>query len=743
MVYATRCFVLLANRTSILSSEMNGLVQNLSVGLACAVLAVGHTVATAEVTIPITENHNALKNPFKGWRGVNDAIATGNRRNANLYMPSGLPHESMVKWYIGWDDLEQFANDGPDKIVGYMDHTWSGLSERNIKVIPRVVLVNHQGDQIPADLPPLYNEAEDPARWRDDPWYERPEVQRRIERLVERLGVAWDTDPRVAYVQVGIQGKYGEQWDLGQMPKVEDYLHKAFSSAFKNKKLMIRGGGTFGWSPSKRLAESGPYGLFEDSFGLDRYEVEVRKFLQLDGGERWKHAPMGGEVRFYKNPAMGEDINEALARPASFKELERWMRAGHTSHMGLENWTPIDEANQQRATELHKLMGYRFVITECTFDGMTEPGGRFKIGFTVRNDGASPFYYDWPVRICLVDPTTQRRVWSAIMTSANLREWLPAEDWNPKEGKYQSPALPYHVNQTFDLPRELPVGEYAVTVEVLDPEGGMTPSVRFAIANYWQGGLHPLGMVGVGRRPTSRLDAASFFTEGIDELLSYRVEPATQIKNVFTAGQNDGSWLEFAGGRRRSNRAAVIHATTGSFETLLPSLPEIDPARLTSEKVSRQGKRLDDHPEKLHCTGAVRDRLIYLFQLGKEASSSSSRFRLTLDLLQTRPDLGELAVRGGRYEVVMNGQPVGELKIQRDHPLEFLTWNATDAEAVVGANYLEIVGCPSDDSTGKEAPRTWIDQVVLDLELSEQHNPKNRASKRAAALATPSSSREG
>jgi hypothetical protein len=36
-----------------------------------------------------------------------------------------------------------------------------------------------------------------------------------------------------------------------------------------------------------------------------------------------------------------------------------------------------------------------------------------------------------------------------------------------------------------------------LALAILDP-AGMLPSARFAITNYWNGGRHPIGKVGVG-----------------------------------------------------------------------------------------------------------------------------------------------------------------------------------------------------------------------------------------------------
>jgi hypothetical protein len=44
-------------------------------------------------------------------------------------------------------------------------------------------------------------------------------------------------------------------------------------------------------------------------------------------------------------------------------------------------------------------------------------------------------------------------------------------------------------------------GQYVLALAILDRQGGMMPSARFAMVNYFRGGWHPLGFIGVGEAP--------------------------------------------------------------------------------------------------------------------------------------------------------------------------------------------------------------------------------------------------
>jgi len=78
----------------------------------------------------------------------------------------------------------------------------------------------------------------------------------------------------------------------------------------------------------------------------------------------------------------------------------------------------------------------------------------------------------------------------------------------------------------FVMPEDLARGDYILALAILDP-AGMLPSVRFAIENYFIGGRHPIGLVGVDQIPPApELDPASFDDPAADRTLHYVLPPA-------------------------------------------------------------------------------------------------------------------------------------------------------------------------------------------------------------------------
>ena len=140
-------------------------------------------VVEGVVVVRPEEYPHALRNPLKGFtnRGFGE-------RNE---------WATLIHCYIPWNEIENNEADTEEKIRQWCDAKWRGVAERNMKVIPRVYL-HWSGERKywPADM-----EADD---------YTSEQFLRRAKRLVERLGRCWNGDARVAHVELGIVGKWGE-----------------------------------------------------------------------------------------------------------------------------------------------------------------------------------------------------------------------------------------------------------------------------------------------------------------------------------------------------------------------------------------------------------------------------------------------------------------------------------------------------------------------------------------------------
>jgi hypothetical protein len=116
-----------------------------------------------------------------------------------------------------------------DRIMRVCNERWKDVEKYNVKVIPRVYLD--------------WDEKEGNEYWPEDMQvhdYSSLQFRQRVQRLIQRLGECWDNDPRVAWVQLGIIGYWGEHHNPSPNARMQQLLGDAFTAAFKNKKVTVR-----------------------------------------------------------------------------------------------------------------------------------------------------------------------------------------------------------------------------------------------------------------------------------------------------------------------------------------------------------------------------------------------------------------------------------------------------------------------------------------------------------------------
>ena len=104
---------------------------------------------------------------------------------------------------------------------------WSGIKEKNVKIIPRV-------------------ELERPGKnsgWPDDMTtgdFTSDQFKQRVVALIKKLGKAWDNDSRVAYVEMGLIGEWGEMEWPDTKDDIKEAIAAQFIASFQNKLVRIR-----------------------------------------------------------------------------------------------------------------------------------------------------------------------------------------------------------------------------------------------------------------------------------------------------------------------------------------------------------------------------------------------------------------------------------------------------------------------------------------------------------------------
>jgi len=471
----------------------------------------GISVHDGWVTVAPDEFQGAINNPLKGFRD---------------YRQDG--YGLLKRQYIKWNDVEVCADDSVERIIAHTNKITEIKGKRfedlNVKLVPRVYLDwnGSPGKQYwPADLHTFD--------------YDSPALQERLRRLVAKLGEAWDNDPRIFAVQMGLIGYWGEHHNPAPTVGQRRLLTEAFQQAFKHKPVLVR-------HTNAEFMQAG-FGIYYDTFANLSREPPGGPKDQLPWQathvypDIWKRAPIEGEVEYNwqkqresakPEETFGRTPDETMTVPAYRRFMIDKIRRYHASYLGwIDGYDASNREVLTGAAELQKAFGYRFVLDSVGYPLAVPPGQNLTVKLTVRNTGSAPFYLDWPVAVALLDPAMKKPVWSAPLSGVDIRKWLPGEDWDSEAFAYRQPAVPHHDEGHATLSQDMKPGQYILALAILDRQGGMMPSARFAIENYFRGGWHPLGFIGIGDPPQEvSLRDVAFDSPAFDDGLYYTV-PAT------------------------------------------------------------------------------------------------------------------------------------------------------------------------------------------------------------------------
>ncbi len=431
------------------------------------------------ITVYPEEYDHAIRNPLMGFRAS---------------LVKGHEYSTLSKTYIAWNELENSVSDGVDKIMKVCDAKWLGIEKQNTKFIPRVYLsYPRKASGWPADM--------------TDGDFTSDQFKLRVIALIKKLGKAWDNDSRVAFVEMGLIGEWGEMEFPNTRDDIKEAIAAQFAASFQNKLVMIR------W-PNTYNDDIYNFGYYWDSWG--HHDQQYYGFQLKNVSPKWKTTVIGGETAYdwgnrLIQPGKGPD--ETLLKPVHRDFMVDQIRSLHGNHIGwIANYDHNNESVRAGAEIIQKAMGYQFVISEVTYPKRIESDTEFMVSFKVKNTGSTPFYYNWPVEVSLLDPKTKQPVWKQTCNNLDIRTWMPGDKWVDSTDTYTIPAEINSVNQLFLL-SGVPSGEYILAFAILDPAGNR-PCARFAIKNYYNGGRHPIGKVGVNQK------IESFAVSGFDDIQS-------------------------------------------------------------------------------------------------------------------------------------------------------------------------------------------------------------------------------
>ena len=440
----------------------------------------------------------AFPNTMKGQRGQ---ISAG----GHCFHPGDTEFYSrLYKVYFNWNELERTAEDGEDFIREVCDRRFADCREYNVRIIPRVALQwpNH-GDHTKASSVVGCFPSDMVASTLDT-----PEFFERTRNLVSKLGRVWNQDPRIAYVEMGIYGLWGEEHEDSLSKTAQKHFAQAFLDAFPDRKCMVR---------CPRDCMGAGFGMYWDSFAHIDEEIYARDCVRF---QDWHVAVMGGEVahnwgRHKIQP--GDDMNDTLTDPAHLNRFLEYVSWQHNNHLGM--WLEQDDRLEQARyglAEYQKRAGYRFVPEQLEWE---QSDSLLRVSLQVRNIGSSPFYYRWPLSAALLDENRRAvRIWDFPET--DIRRWMPGDAWDFGLHRYGIAAESCTETGCFDI-TGIPAGRYTLAISIRDPQCGK-PSVLFATRQYFNGGWHPMGYIGIGQEATTpQIPETLFDDQRTDATITY------------------------------------------------------------------------------------------------------------------------------------------------------------------------------------------------------------------------------
>jgi Domain of unknown function (DUF4832) len=362
---------------------------------------------TAEVIVRPEAAPGPLDNPLKGWCPYTDAG------------PIRQPY-SMVFLYLPWKELEpeegRYAFDRWERLG------WSVPEAAGKHVVFRVYI---DYPSKPTGLPDwLRRNGVKVKPYKEhggglSPDYDDPRMLAGMERLIAALGTRYDANPRVAFIELGLLGFWGEwhtwpQDKLYASKETERRVIDAYRRAFPHKMLMAR--------YARDSAGTQPWlGFHDDMFPEDTDNGHDWSFLaglrRSARADNWKHAAIGGEL-------VPHQAKKWVG--ASFKTTISMIERGHFTWVGP--YCPALDSSRspefrERSEAVIWKLGYQFRLTEIRHAARIDQGGKLPVTIQGQNEGVAPFYYPWPVELALFDQDSNLA--ERLPLRCDVRSWLP------------------------------------------------------------------------------------------------------------------------------------------------------------------------------------------------------------------------------------------------------------------------------------------------------------------------------
>ena len=233
------------------------------------------------------------------------------------------------------------------------------------------------------------------------PDYTSPILLTALEQFITAFGANYDGDSRLAFIQIGLLGFWGE-WhtyphETWIPDSTKDSVSQWFDDAFDVTPLQVRYA-----HPS---ASTHKYGFHDDSFAHSTLSDTTGWFfwpevqaMTPDYTNFWKEAVMGGELR----PEL-----QATAFSSTFpdpnnefeQDFDLCVDTTHATYM-LNNYafsTGYSGSDLTRALASANRMGYQFRVSEVV--ASTNAAGTVDLDIQIMQAGVAPFYYKLGLKV--------------------------------------------------------------------------------------------------------------------------------------------------------------------------------------------------------------------------------------------------------------------------------------------------------------------------------------------------------
>lgn len=270
------------------------------------------------------------------------------------------------------------------------------------------------------------------------PDYGDPILQSAILDFIRAFGARYDGDQRVAFIQVGLLGFWGEWHTYPHTAWFADDAFQqsvitAFDEAFDYTPIQLRIPAQD--SPQRSI------GFHDDSFARsttgDVAWYFWPKLLAASADQQWEVAPMGGEVY---PPYQGSLFTDAYTVDGDHQDP---LVAIETTHMSYLlnylafNMDGVGYTGDQRiqAERAANAMGYELTVERVSVEASRLQGDQVSLNVSValRSSGVAPFYY--PLSLSLTSLESER-LWSLELAQSVTR---PAAE--PQELTFELPAV--------------------------------------------------------------------------------------------------------------------------------------------------------------------------------------------------------------------------------------------------------------------------------------------------------------